>query len=212
MTAEIKVSYVDHMGDDTRVVQAARISFASTSEQLTARDEKLIKYMADHEHLTPFEHCSLSVVVDCPIYISKQIMRHRTFSYNEISRRYTAKDLQIFMPEVLREQSANNKQGSEGRHSLSEHWRHRIQLLHDNALHLYTEMLKDGICKEQARGALPQNTMTSFFMSGNLRNWAHFVKLRKDGHAQFEVQLIAARVEDLMRDHFPVSTIYLLKD
>lgn len=208
--SDISVKYIDHMGNDLRVVQSARISFAGSSEVLTARDEALIAYLAQHQHMTPFEHCCLSVLVECPIYISKQIMRHRTFAYNEVSRRYTSKNLEVYTPPILREQATTNRQASDGPHPLSEHWRHKIQLLQDNSLALYEQMIKDGVCREQARGVLPQNTMTSLYMTGNLRNWAHFIKLRREEGAQFEVQLVAARVEDLLNEHFPISARSLL--
>lgn len=209
----ISVQFVDKMGDDKRVVDSARISFASKAgSELTEGDERLIAYLADHEHYTPFEHCSLSVIINCPIYISKQIMRHRSFSFNELSRRYTAKDLEIFMPQLLRGQSSNNKQGSEGPHPRSDHFKHRMAILHTDALALYDEMVKDGICKEQSRGILPQNTMTSFYMTSNIRNWAHFIRLRQDSHAQLEVQEVATLVSDYLFEYFPISMTHLLKD
>ena len=110
----IKAEYMDHMGNDLTVVNSARVSFGSESQELSDKDKKLIKYLADHQHMSPFEHCQLSVRISCPLYIRSQIHRHRTFSYNEISRRYTSKDLEFYIPETLRKQSDDNRQASDG--------------------------------------------------------------------------------------------------
>lgn len=205
----IKVSYVDHMGSDLTVVNAARISFAKEADELKERDKKLIKYLADNEHMSPFEHCVLSVIVECPLFIRSQIHRHRTFAYNEISRRYTSDGIEYYFPEVtdFRKQSTDNKQASH--ESLGEVDATMASVVWQTAVNhanlMYEELLKLGLCREQARGVLPQCLMTKFYMSGNLRNWAHYLALRSHGHAQKEVRVIAQQTADIVFNHFPVA-------
>lgn len=210
--SQIKVTYVDHMGSDLRVVNSARISFGGESQELTDKDKKLIKYLADNEHMSPFEHNVLTVIVDCPLYIRSQIHRHRTFSYNEVSRRYTSENLQFFMPDSIRKQAKNNRQASDGELDLNSAKlaMATIEAVHKTCLREFEKLLELGVPREQARGILPQNLMTSFYMTGNLRNWVHFVKLRVDNHAQIEVQLVGKQVLNILLDKFPEATKALL--
>ena len=182
MNPKIKVSYVSHMGDDLTIVNAARVSFNKSSDTLDERDKKLINYLAEHNHMSPFEHCTLTVLIEVPLYIRSQIHRHRTFAYNEVSRRYTSEDLDFYVPDMgdIRKQSKSNRQGSDG--ELDEDESMAVQAMmnkfHADSLALYNNLLDLGVCREQARGVLPQNLMTKFYMTGNLRNFAHFLKLR----------------------------------
>lgn len=212
----IKATYIDHMGDDLRTVNSARISFANEKEELDERDKKLIEYLADNEHYSPFEHNMATFIIECPLYIRSQIQRHRTFSYNEVSRRYTKEDLVFYVPPVddIRKQSKSNKQASEGTLDNAESMavQELMKETHDQCLAMYEEFLKWGVSREQARGILPQNLMTKFYMTGNLRNWAHFVKLRKHHHAQKEVQVIALQVEEKLGELFPESMKALMEE
>lgn len=216
MSAEIKVGFVDKMGDDLTVVNSARVSFGKGSTALSEGDQKLIAYLAKHEHLSPFEHCSLSVLVECPLYIRSQIHRHRTFAYNEISRRYTDDGIEFYLPPVedIRVQSKNNKQGSDGPVDpvRAERMRQAMERHCEASLELFENLIADGCAREQARGILPQCVMTKFYMTGNLRNWAHFVRLRIDAHAQKEAQYVAAQVKALMLENFPVASDALFKE
>ncbi len=202
------------MGNDLRVVNSARISFGGESEELQDKDKKLIKYLADNEHMSPFEHNILTVIIECPLFIRSQIHRHRTFAYNEISRRYTSDNIEFFIPDTIRKQAANNRQASDG--ELDEvAAKNAIFLMekhHSEAEKLFKSLLAIGVPREQARGILPQNLMTKFYMTGNLRNWIHFVKLRIDNHAQAEVQQIGQQVLDLLMDKFPEATKALMND
>src|SRR4030067_2674197 len=110
----MKVTYIQHMGSDLNVVNAARISFNTEVTELSDKDKKLIAYLADNEHMSPFEHNILTVIVECPLYIRSQIHRHRTFSYNEVSRRYTSENLEFFIPDIIRKQAESNRQASSG--------------------------------------------------------------------------------------------------
>ncbi len=212
--SQLKVTYVDHMGNDLRVVNSARISFGGESEAITDRDKKLIKYLADNEHMSPFEHNILTVIIECPLYIRSQIHRHRTFAYNEISRRYTSDNIEFFIPETIRKQAKSNRQASEGELEETEAL-NAINLMekhHEESERVFKSLLSLGVPREQARGILPQNLMTKFYMTGNLRNWIHFVKLRIDNHAQAEVQSIGRQVLNILLEKFPEATKALMND
>lgn len=206
------VQLISSMGSDLSVVNAARVSFGSTKQELDAKDEKLIKYLADHKHMSPFEHCTATFLIKCPIYISKQIMRHRTFSYNEISRRYTSKDIEFYVPPVFRAQAKSNRQASEGTIENNEFAKVSYEMQLGAAYAMYQALLSDGICREQARGILPQALMTEFYMTGNLRNWAHFLSLRLPKDAQGEVQELAQMLQKELTKLYPISLDALSSD
>lgn len=187
---------------------AARVSFGNedATGQDVAKDKKLMNYLAEHDHLTPFEYQHATFLIECPLFIRSQIMRHRTFSYNEISRRYTSEELEFWIPDYLREQSLSNKQASTDKavldsDDLLDSMRGHCEL----SLEEYERLVAYGVCREQARSMLPQALLTKFYMGGNLRNWAHFVALRRDGHAQKEVQVVAERVAEKLRELWPES-------
>jgi len=212
--SQLKVTYVDHMGNDLRVVNSARISFGGESEELQDKDKKLIKYLADNQHMSPFEHNILTVIIECPLFIRSQIHRHRTFAYNEVSRRYTSDNLEFFIPDTIRKQAKSNRQASEGELDEIEA-ANAIALMekhHAESEKIFKSLLARGVPREQARGILPQNLMTKFYMTGNLRNWIHFVKLRIDNHAQAEVQSIGKQVLDILLEKFPEATKALMND
>jgi len=208
----IKVEYIDHLGSDLTVVNAARVSFGGNKSSLDEKDMKLIKYLAEHEHMSPFEHCSLTVKIDCPIYISKQIMRHRTGKFNEISRRYTDKDITFYIPDTLRKQHESNRQASDGDFDepLNSMVIDEIRAHQAKCLDLYKTIVDLGICKEQARGVLSQDLMTEFYMTMDLRNLVHFIKLRQHEGAQVEVQVIAEQIKEILLDKFGYSAKVLL--
>lgn len=198
---------------------AARASFGNEDKTGKSKkaDKKLMKYLADHKHMTPFEYQHATFLIECPLFIRSQIHRHRTFSFNEISRRYTDENLEFWAPYKWRKQSASNKQASTdeaigyyaggGFGALDEldnpHNAHRYMCKF--ALEQYNLMIENGVCREQARSILPQSLLTKFYMGGNLRNWAHFIALRRDPHAQKEVQIIAERVAVKLRELWPES-------
>lgn len=199
-------SYLDDA--DYMPASAARASFGKqdkTGEDPEA-DKKLMKYLADHQHMTPFEYQHATFLVECPLFIRSQIHRHRTFSYNEISRRYTSENLEFWIPDKWRKQSKNNKQASDGevehKPGMETAYKDSIRC----ALNVYNYYLNEyGLSREQARAVLPQSLLTRFYMGGNLRNWVHFIVLRKDEHAQYEVRVIAERIEKELRKLWPES-------
>ncbi len=205
MKSDIEVRYVDHMGTDLTVVNSARVSFGKKKTVLDAKDIKLIGYLAEHDHLTPFEHCTLSIQIKCPLYIRSQIHRHRTFAYNELSRRYTDENIEFFNTKTYRLQHKTSKQCSaeDLDESVNEIAVGLVEKLEEKCLETYHLLLDMGVSREQARGVLPQTLMTEFYMTGNLRNWAHFLKLRLDTHAQKEVRDISLQIRNIIESHFP---------
>lgn len=225
---------VEHFGTDLSAVNAARVSMDKESTwddnwkesenfneylvwKLRDKDAKLIDYLAKHKHTSCFEHQGATLRLKVPIFIARQIQRHRTFSYNEISRRYVDSPPEFFWPDTWRKRGENVKQGSSDE---SSEWMHEGDnsnydwLLQHVAttVDFYNMMMADGkVAPEQARMILPQNMYTEFYMTGNLRNWVHFLKLRLDGHAQKEVQDIAQQVYQILQPLWPVSVEALMK-
>lgn len=230
----MQVDYVEHYGTDLSVVNAARVSFDNESEweysyeevwdadlrvveqhkipKLSERDARLVHYLAKHKHTSCFEHQGATLRIKVPIFIARQIQRHRTFSYNEVSRRYVDSGPEFFWPDKWRARADNVKQGSSEQEppdgSLT--WQMRMQNQCNECVSLYKWALMDGVAPELARMILPQNMYTEFYMTGNLRNWVHFLKLRLDGHAQKEVQDVAQQIVDILQPLFPVSVEALM--
>jgi len=207
--AKPEVSYVDHMGSDVRAAEAARVSFYNSafgSDELSERDAKLIAFLARENHTSPFEHSTLSVSIKCPLFVRSQIMRHRTFSFNEVSRRYTSENIEFFEFDGLREQAAKNLQCSTQSLVPSTEGLSASLSAHNQAsLSLYNRLLEQGVAREQARSVLPQSLMTSFIMTGNVLNWVKFLRLRLDAHAQPECREVAEEIRDILIEYFPKS-------
>jgi thymidylate synthase (FAD) len=207
---DIDVEYMDHMGSDLTVVNAARVSFDKEHEEFDhATDRGLIKYLAKHNHWSPFAHCSVSFRVKAPIFVARQLVKHTVgFSWNEVSRRYVDNEPEFYIPEAWRARADNVKQGSSDT---------EIAFLTDpakvataDALDTYKFMLKAGVCPEQARMVLPQNTMTEWIWTGTLYAWARMCQLRLDSHTQRETQIVAEKVATTIADLFPVSWEFLM--
>lgn len=192
--------------------QAARVSFANDkSGHTTDQDAKLINYLADHEHLTPFEYQHATLMIECPLFIRSQIHRHRTFSFNEISRRYTSEAIEFWIPTTLRGQAEKNKQASDGLVNNQEGLLEAYKLTAEMSEQWYNDYINAGVAREQARAILPQSLLTRFYMGGNLRNWVHFLELRLDSHAQYEVQVIANKAKAILENLWPISLEALMK-
>lgn len=195
-------------------VHAARASFGK--EDKTGADEhgdkKLMFFLAKEGHTSVFEHQSATFLIECPLFIRSQIMRHRTFSYNEISRRYTSEQLGFWEPSFLRKQDTKAKQCSGGvleDELQTPSWGVMRRMTMD-AMATYTSLIDAGVAREQARAILPQSLLTRFYMTGNLRNWAHFLSLRLDKHAQPEVQIIAQKIHNELVKLWPLPMQALL--
>lgn len=200
------VEYVDHCGSDLKAVNAARNSYYSKSENFEERDEELLKFLLAEKHNAVLEHNTVTFHFVVPIFVARQHMRHRTWSYNEVSRRYTSTKIEFFTPSKLRIQDKKNKQmsGQELEREIDEEARKFIEECNKTSFNNYQKLLKMGVCREQARGVLVHNLYTSFWGTANLRNILHFITLRKDAHAQQEVRVVAAAVENICNELYPV--------
>ena len=191
-------------GSDVDIVNAARVSYGKFVTTLSDRDQKLIQYLMDHNHTSPFEHNQLSFRVKCPLYVSKQWMRHRMNSYNEISYRYVKAPVEFYTPVSWRYQDKNNKQSSLGAFANQEAYDAYKQSL-ELAYKTYESLMEAGVCREQARGVLPTCTYTQFIFTCNLHSLMSFLRLRLHEGAQYEIRMYAAGMLQLAFAHFPVT-------
>jgi len=199
----IKVELFDHMGSDQKIADCARVSYGADND---GKSTDLLYYLMEHDHSSPFEMGEIVVKATAPLYIADQWKRHRTFSYNQISLRYTeAKSENFFIPETLRKQSKTNKQGSNGAVDNQDLCQSIMQESIENSFETYKTLLANGVCREQARGVLPTATNTTFICKGNLKNWLHFIKLRQHETAQAEIRWFADKVADMILEKFPVT-------
>jgi len=209
----IEVTYINHMGNDLSVVNAARVSFAKESKWddydsekdqyvLKDKDRKLVHYLAEHKHLSPFGHCFASFVVKAPIFVARQLVKHKFLRWNEISRRYVDTKPEFYEPDEWRGKAEDKKQGSDGvtypDPDISNFCNH-------TALRSYNELLEHGVCPEQARMVLPQSVMTEWYWSGSLDAFAAMCNLRCAGDTQLETRLVANQICDSMKELFPTS-------
>ena len=206
----IKATYVDHMGSDLSVVNAARVSFGKTSEMepntwgpptLKKRDTKLIQYLAKHGHISPFGHAFVSFHCQAPIYVARQLVKHKFLRWNEVSRRYVDDEPEFYVPEVWRGRSADKKQGSEGQADTTI----SPDYINNQARMIYKNLLDNGVAPEQARMVLPQSTMTEWYWSGSLDAFADMCRLRCASDTQAETQRVASDISLKMEDLFPVA-------
>jgi len=207
---DIAVEYMDHMGSDLTVVNAARVSFDKEHEEFDYRtDRGLIKYLAQHNHWSPFAHCSVTFRVKAPIFVARQLVKHTVgFSWNEVSRRYVDNEPEFYFPGEWRARAENVKQGSSDTSVLFLADPARVAC--SQALSTYHYMLKAGVCPEQARMVLPQNTMTEWIWTGTLYAWARMCQLRLDSHTQKETREVAQAVTDNLANLFPTSWEFLM--
>lgn len=198
------VQLVRHSGSDVDVVNAARVSYGKFTTTLSERDEKLIGFLMQHHHTSPFEHNQLSFRVKAPIYVMRQWIRHRMNSYNEISYRYVKAPLEFYIPTHWRYQDTVNRQGSVGQfddETLREKYMQSIAISKET----YEHLLEKGVAREIARGLLPVCTYTEFIFTCNLHSLMNFLKLRLEPGAQWEIRVFAQALLKLALPHFPVS-------
>ena len=210
------VEYVSHMGTDLTVVNSARVSFGKHKEVLDDKDEKLIKYLIKHGHTSTLEHNVVTFRFCVPLFVRSQHHRHRTWSYNEISRRYTEMNIRFYQPDGFRTQHKSNRQASNSEEVVDPVvFRHEdggvtrasglVRTHHDRSLELFDNLLKSGVCREQARGVLPQNMYTEYYGTTNLNNLLKFVHLRTHNGAQWEIQKVAEACLEVAETLWPVS-------
>lgn len=211
----IEATYVDHMGSDLSVVNAARVSFGKKSEyrctnhqigtwELPEGDQRLIKYLAKHKHISPFGHAFASFHVKAPVFVARQLVKHKFLRWNEISRRYVSEDPEFYQPK-LRAASKDKKQGSGDALVLSHQQDEVIRRVHNRALETYKYLLHTGVCEEQARAVLPLSHMTEWYWSGSLDAFADMCNLRCKPDTQAETRIVAQQIDRKMLELFPVS-------
>ena len=221
-----KVDFICSMGDDRTVVNSARVSFGKEVEEISEKDKKLINYLIKHRHTSTLEHCTITFRIKVPLYIRSQHHRHRTWSYNEISRRYTEVNLECYEPKAFRTQHKSNRQASNAEELINPMTKHHqiklfsgeiekttistdakllVQRHHERSLLLFNSLLEAGICREQARGVLPQNLYTEYYATCNLNNLFKFIDLRIHEGAQWEIQQLAKGMLEIAEMCFPVT-------
>jgi thymidylate synthase (FAD) len=223
----IKATYIDHMGSDLSVVNAARVSFGKKSEwddiveqagddgpyyqlmKLNDKDTKLVHYLAKHKHMSPFGHAFASFHVKAPIFVARQLVKHKFLRWNEISRRYVDDEPEFYVPEVWRGRAEDKKQGSSGEVKVPYMVPHEFNR---SALYEYEALLESGVAPEQARMVLPQSTMTEWYWSGSLDAFADMCRLRCKDDTQYETRLVADQISVIMKAGFPVSWDALMKE
>ena len=217
---QIEATLIDHMGSDLSVVNAARVSFGKKSEWeyhdsqsmvLSERDTKLIKYLAKHKHISPFGHAFASFHVKAPIFVARQLVKHKFLRFNEVSRRYVDDNIEFYVPEVWRGRSADKKQGSEGVVELEGIDISIVDDYADEALTAYNVLLEAGVAPEMARMTLPQSLMTEFYWSGSLDAFADMCRLRCKEDTQYESRVVADQISEKMAELFPVSWAALME-
>lgn len=211
---------LDYMGEDLDIVNSARVSFDVSHAKLEDRDEKLIKYLYRNKHTSPFEHCTMKFACKVPLFVARQHMRHRTWSYNEVSRRYTDVNLEFYTPREFRAQAKTNRQASihdgmltnpvvKTTSGSTQDWITRADealLSHTRkSVKLYNTFLEKGICREQARMVLPQNMYCHYIATANLLNVLKFIGLRNKPDAQWEIKVLAEQMGAFVQELFPTA-------
>ena len=211
------VDLVDYVGSDLSVVNSARVSFGKHKTELDDKDKKLIKYLIKHKHTSTLEHCFVTFRVKVPLFVRSQHHRHRTWSYNEISRRYTDFDIQFYGPEAFRTQHKSNRQASNVDELVNPtlengSWIYKLLTAQEAvenhnklSLNLFNHLIEAGVCREQARGVLPQNMLTEYYCSANLNNILKFIDLRTHEGAQWEIQQMALAMLEIVSKLYPVT-------
>ena len=210
------VSLVDHMGNDITVVNSARVSFGIQKHDLDRRDKRLINYLIKHRHTSTLEHNLVTFKFVVPLFVRSQHHRHRTWSYNEISRRYTDKDLRFYEPVAFRTQHEDNRQASNENDTANPTITPQfvdsyisasdaMKSWHKQSLDFFDKLIEAGVCREQARGILPQNLYTEYYGTVNLNNLLKFIDLRTHEGAQWEIQKVAEACLEIVTDLFPVT-------
>lgn len=224
----MKVTYIDHCGSDLTTVNAARVSFGKKSYAegwdcidiedrsgdlvavLSDKDIKLIKYLAKHKHYSPFGHAFASFHVKAPIFVARQLVKHKFLRWNEISRRYVEDEPEFYVPEVWRGKAQDKKQGSDG--VVSDEGLYSFDSLSDAVssfagedVALYQALLERGVAPEQARMVLPQSVFTEWYWSGSLDSFANMCNLRCADDTQYETRFVANQISEIMSGLFPVS-------
>lgn len=222
--SDIQVTLIDYMGSDLSIVNAARVSFHKESDweytyddgktyrQIPNKDVKLINFLAKHKHTSPFNHAFITMRIKAPIFVARQLVKHKFMPWNEVSRRYVDEEPEFYFPEYWRKKADNVKQGSSeeavkySKAALSQIYEH----VEADVFQYKMMMEQDLVCPEQARMLLPQNMMTEWIWSGTLGAWCDMLRLRLDPHTQYESRIVATKAREIIEPIFPVSVKALL--
>lgn len=213
--AKISAELIDYMGSDDRVVDAARVSFSKKAENYSPeKNERLISYLAKHDHWTPSSHCVITLRETVPIFVARERFRHVVgFTYNEESRRYIDSEPEFYVPDAWRKRAEDKKQGSGDEiieklyhkdvywGKISDEYQEHVEISQE----LYRFMIENGVAPEQARMVLPQSMMTSYYCTGSLAAFARAYKLRSYPDAQAEIRDLAEQWDAIIRPLFPYS-------
>lgn len=223
-TSDIEVKYIDHQGTDLSIVNSARVSFNKKSKwesedgfrKLSEKDEKLIKYLAKHKHTSPFNHTFLTMYVKAPVFVARQLVKHKFMPWNEVSRRYVDDEPEFYIPKhSWRLKAENVKQGSSDGYvdeDTSVYIQRDVEQTTRIALQTYQFMISQNVAAEQARVILPQNMMTEWYWSGTLGAFADMLRLRLSPYTQKETREVAEKIEAFIGNLFPVALPALLDD
>ena len=207
-----RCDFIQSWGNDIMAVNAARASFGVEKEDLDEKDKKLINFLVKHKHTSVFEHGGITFRCVVPLFVRSQHHRHRTWSYNEISRRYTNVNLQFYEPESFRTQHKSNRQASNDKDLINPELQHclrtrrvsdHVRVHHVQSIELFDTMIGAGVCREQARGVLPQNLYTTYYASANVSNIIKFIGLRDKSEAQQEIRVLAQAMKKFLEREFP---------
>ena len=203
----MEVTLIDYMGSDLTVVNAARVSFGKRKIEFDNSDKKLINYLARHNHWSPFGHCSIQFYIKAPVFVARQLVKHQVgLTWNEISRRYVDTEPEFFEPDVWRSAADDKKQGSSDETiNISSHSKRVYLQVLKSAKWTYEDLLKQGVCPEQARMVLPQSMITEWYWSGTLYAFARVCNLRCKPDAQQETREIANMIDKECGKLFPIS-------
>ena len=204
----MKVELIDKMGSDLSVVNAARVSYSKIKDTFDEKDERLIKYLAEHEHWSPFAHASMQFRIKAPIFVARQLVKHQVgLVWNEVSRRYVDDAPEFYVPESWRGRPKNSKQGSDGEVRTDEEYYQRYL---NGCKVYYSLLLNEGVAPEQARMVLPQSTMTEWIWSGTVYAFARVCNLRCKADTQKETRDVADEISKLANEAFPHCWQYLI--
>ena len=204
------VSLIDFMGSDLTVVNSARVSFAKEVTKLDFdpdKEERLIRYLAEHDHWSPFSHCFMQFRIKAPVFVARQLVKHQVgLAWNEVSRRYVDDEPEFYIPAKWRKRAENKKQGSS-----DEEIEYDINSTIQYVKETYNNLLKADIAPEMARMVLPQNMMTEWYWSGSLYAFARVCNLRNKDDSQAETRMVSQLITNHLEEKFPLSAKYLLK-
>ena len=208
---QIKATYLAHMGEDKDVAEAARVSFAKKAENYTEEaNNKLIKFLAREGHIAPFGHCYARFHIKAPVFVARQLVKHKFMRMSEVSRRYVKDRPEFYYPSVWRAAAADVKQGSVGVAASQYFPTSYLKQTEDETVQRYEKMINQGICAEQARMILPVNMFTEWVWSGSLDAFSSMCNLRCKPDTQFETRLVADQISEKMHELFPVSWAALM--